>query len=90
MHGERIKICHVSSVGVCQLASACEPVHPQVQYRSVFRNILYLLEQLIVKQDQKLRDVLLYFGRNSPPPPVGQDRLFHDVSRSRSTTHHSR
>ena len=35
--------------------------------------------------------LLLSFGATAPPlPPVGQGRLIHEVSRSHTTTHHSR
>jgi hypothetical protein len=33
---------------------------------------------------------LFYFRAAAPPPPVGQALLIHEVSRSHSTTHHSR
>jgi len=33
--------------------------------------------------------VMLFYWRNSPPPPVGQGLLIHEVSRSHTTTHHS-
>ena len=33
--------------------------------------------------------VCLFLARQ-PPPPVGQDLLIHEVSRSHTTTHHSR
>ena len=32
----------------------------------------------------------VYFGRNSPPPPVGHGLLINEVSRSHTTTHRSR
>jgi hypothetical protein len=32
----------------------------------------------------------LSFWCNRPPPPMGQGLLFHEVSRSHTTTHHSR
>jgi hypothetical protein len=33
---------------------------------------------------------LFVFGVTAPPPPLGQDLLIHEVSRSHTTTHHSR
>ena len=35
-------------------------------------------------------DVVFFIWRNSPPPPLGQGLLIHEVSRSHTTTHHSR
>ena len=34
--------------------------------------------------------VCFFLARQPPPPPVGQGLLIHEVSRSHSTTHHSR
>jgi hypothetical protein len=37
-----------------------------------------------------LISIVFLFGPTAPPPPVGQDLLTHEVSRSHKTTHHSR
>ena len=43
------------------------------------------------KRPQELQYYCLFFiWHYSPPPPSGQGLLFHEVSRSHSTTHHSR
>jgi hypothetical protein len=39
---------------------------------------------------QMLQCLFVYFWRNSPPPQVGQGLLIHEVSRSHTTTYHSR
>jgi len=34
--------------------------------------------------------ICLFLEQQSPPPPVGHGLLIHEVSRSHTTTHHSR
>ena len=61
---------------------------------AVDRNMLLSINKQIIVLDRKSVNVsvslLFFFWRNSPPPPLGQVLLIHEVSRTHTTTQHSR